>query len=62
MKITADLSKCLAYANCAAAAPEVYDLEGSKVTILEPEPRPELQGAARFGARQCPVRALTVED
>lgn len=28
MHIKADLGKCLAYANCVAAAPDVYDLEG----------------------------------
>jgi ferredoxin len=62
MKITADLTKCLGYANCSAEAPEVYDLEGAYVKILQPEPGPELQDAARFGARQCPVRALTIKD
>jgi ferredoxin len=62
MHIKADLGKCLAYANCVAAAPDVYDLDGSFVKVLEPNPSPELQAAARRGARQCPVKALTIEE
>lgn len=62
MKLTADIGKCLGYANCVAAAPEVYDLNGSVVTILQPEPPAALQAAARKGAKLCPVRAITVEE
>jgi ferredoxin len=62
MKIHADVGKCLAYANCVATAPDVYDLDGSVVTVLQPHPAPELQAAARSGARQCPVKALTIEE
>lgn len=62
MKITADLDKCQGYANCAAEAPDVYDLDGPYVKILQPVPGPEFQDAARSGARRCPVRALAVED
>jgi ferredoxin len=62
MKITADRSKCQGYANCLAEAPEVFDLDGSTVRILQPEPGPELQAAARSGVRQCPVRALKIDE
>ena len=62
MRITADLGKCLAYANCVAAAPDIYDLTGTVVTVLEPNPPADRQDAARSGARQCPAKALTVED
>jgi ferredoxin len=60
MKIEADLTKCLAYGNCVAEAPEVYDLPDQKVTVLLPEPPPELEAAARKGARRCPVKALSI--
>jgi ferredoxin len=62
MKIKAEHSKCLAYANCVAAAPEVYDLEGTVVNVLLPEPPPELIEAARRGARRCPAKALTIVE
>jgi ferredoxin len=62
MKIIADLDKCQGYANCAAEAPDVYDLDGPYVKILQSVPAPELRDAARSGARRCPVRALTIED
>ena len=62
MKIHADISKCLAYANCVAAAPQVYDFDGSVVKVIEPEPGPELHEAARSGARQCPVKAITIDE
>lgn len=60
MRIEATLDRCQAYANCVAVAPEVYDLEGSLVKILQPAPSDELKDAARKGARRCPVKALTI--
>jgi ferredoxin len=60
MRIEAALDKCQAYANCVAVAPEVYDLDGSLVKILQPEPSDELKDGARKGARRCPVKALTI--
>ncbi len=62
MKITADLGKCLGYANCVAAAPDIYDLEGPVVTVLQPHPPADRENAARSGVRQCPAKALTVEE
>lgn len=63
MKIEADFAACLAYGNCVAVAPEVYDLPDQKVVVLLPEPPDELQAAARKGARRCPAKALhIVED
>jgi ferredoxin len=62
MEITADLGKCLAYANCVVAAPDVYDLDGSVVKVLEPHPGPEHHEAARSGARRCPVKAITINE
>lgn len=52
----------MAYGNCAAVAPNVYDLDGAVVKVLLPEPPAELQVDARAGARECPSRALTIEE
>lgn len=63
MRITADLGKCRAYGNCLAAAPDIYDLtEDDVVMILEPNPAPDREEAARSGVRQCPSKALAVEE
>ena len=62
VRIEADEAACLAYGNCAAAAPDVYDVVDGKVRVLQPEPPGELAAAARKGARRCPVKALTVID
>jgi ferredoxin len=60
MRIEADLDACLAYGNCVAVSPEVYDLPDQKVEILMPEPPADMQAAARKGARRCPAKALRV--
>ena len=63
MKLTADQSKCLAYANCIAAAEDIFDLDDNAlVIVLEPEPGNERQAAARRAAALCPVKAITVEE
>nr|WP_277351956.1 ferredoxin [Arthrobacter sp. SF27] len=62
VKITSNPKKCMAYGNCAAVAPNVYDLDGAVVKVLLPEPPAELQADARAGARECPARALTIEE
>ncbi|MFN8164225.1 MAG: ferredoxin [Solirubrobacterales bacterium] len=63
MKVVADLSRCQGYANCVAAAPEVYDLaDNGLVVVLAEEPRPDQHGAARQGASLCPVQALTIVE
>ncbi|MEU6261518.1 ferredoxin [Streptomyces sp. NPDC047043] len=62
MKIEADQSACMAYGNCVAVAPDVYDLPDQVVEVILPEIPPELEAAARKGARRCPAKALTVLD
>jgi ferredoxin len=63
MKVVADLSRCQGYANCLAAAPEVYDLaDNGLVEVKVSEPGAELQAAAREGASLCPVQALTIVE
>ncbi|GAA1382157.1 hypothetical protein GCM10009613_09430 [Pseudonocardia kongjuensis] len=62
MRIEADEDKCLAYGNCVAAAPDVYEVVDQKVRILEPEPGPEALPAARKGVRRCPAKALRLVD
>jgi ferredoxin len=63
MKIVADLSRCQGYANCLAAAPDVYDLADNGLVVVKiEEPGPEQEEAARQGAGLCPVQALTIVE
>ncbi|MDF3282974.1 MULTISPECIES: ferredoxin [unclassified Gordonia (in: high G+C Gram-positive bacteria)] len=62
MRIEVDRGACLAYGNCVAAAPDVYDLPDAKVEILISEPVGEQAIAARKGAKRCPAQALVIVD
>jgi ferredoxin len=61
MIIKFDRDLCRGHAQCAAAAPDVYPLDGSGYCDLpaESEVSTDLAGQARRGARQCPEQAIT---
>ena len=63
MRVTVDLTKCNAYANCLMEAPEVFDLDGETglVTVLQEQPPDELRARVEAAARVCPVQAIAVE-
>ncbi|QRP49356.1 ferredoxin [Amycolatopsis sp. FDAARGOS 1241] len=60
-EISTDQTRCQGYGNCAAAAPEVFDLDDTGlVEVLNANPEgPEL-ARAREAATMCPVQAITV--
>ncbi|MFI5613618.1 ferredoxin [Amycolatopsis sp. NPDC051903] len=60
-EISTDQTRCQGYGNCAAAAPEVFDLgDTGVVEVLKQNPDgPELE-RAREAATLCPVQAITV--
>jgi ferredoxin len=61
MKLEVNKALCSGHARCAAAAPEVYELDDNgfnALTILEVAP--ELEAAAVRGADACPERAITI--
>jgi ferredoxin len=61
MKIRIIEGRCTGHARCAAAAPEVYHLNSDGYLELAPTVvSPELEAAARRGARACPERAIEV--
>lgn len=63
MKVIADLSRCQGYANCLAAAPDVYDLADNGLVVIKlEEPPADQQEAARQGAALCPVQAITIVE
>ena len=63
MKVKVDVEKCVGHARCEAAAPEVFELndDGFNVTAEKTIP-PELEKQARWGARACPERIITIEE
>lgn len=64
MRVTVDLDKCNAYANCVMEAPEVFDLDASTgmAVVTQESPPAELRARVEAAARVCPVQAITVED
>jgi ferredoxin len=62
MRVTADLEKCEGYANCVAAAPEIYDIDDDgKVVLLQVDVDEAKRDDVEEAVRTCPVSALDVE-
>lgn len=63
MKVTVFPEKCEGYACCVIAAPEVFDLEptSGRVVLLLAEPDEQLREVVEEAARDCPVRAISVD-
>lgn len=62
MKITIDKSSCSGHARCAAAAPDLFDLDEDGYALpVDGEVPEDHATAARDGERACPERAITVE-
>ena len=63
MKIIVDKHKCVGHARCAAAAPEIYELdESGYIAFAAKEVPPDLEAQARRGARACPERVIRITD
>jgi len=63
MKIVVDKQRCVGHARCAAAAPEIYDLdENGYIAFTAKEVPHDLQAQARRGARACPERVIQIEN
>jgi ferredoxin len=61
--LKANLVACQGYANCVAAAPDVYDIDDEgKVVLLEIEISEKDRARIEEAAQSCPASALTVED
>jgi ferredoxin len=63
MKVTVFPSKCEGYACCVIAAPDVFDLDptNGRVLLLLEEPDEQLWASAEEAARDCPVRAISID-
>ena len=63
MRVTVDLTKCNAYANCVMEAPEVFDLDDASglAVVKDESPSEDLRARVEAAARVCPVQAIRVE-
>lgn len=60
MIVTVDPSRCIGCGMCAAAAPEVFRVEGRVSVVAQPASRSEENRA--FGAANgCPVNAISAK-
>jgi ferredoxin len=63
MKIVVDKQKCVGHARCAAAAPEIYEVdESGYIAFAAKEVPHDLEAQARRGARACPERVIHIEN
>ena len=62
MRITVDLNRCQAYAQCCSLAPDVFQLLGREVIYYDPEPEDHHRLQILRSKAACPVQAITVED
>lgn len=63
MKIVVNKAGCVGHARCAAAAPELYELDDSGyISFSEKDVPPGLEKQARRGARSCPERVISIVE
>jgi ferredoxin len=63
MKVKIDGELCTGHGRCCAVAPQFYRLDDNGYNAERGktlEVPPELQAAARLGAKKCPERAISV--
>lgn len=58
-----DFGACQGYANCVAAAPDIFDIDDNGVVVLlKTVVEPAELARAQTAVRSCPVSALAIED
>ena len=63
MRIVVDRDLCQGHAACEGEAPGVFTVSRKgDLTILQPEPSPELEAAVRLAVKYCPTHALSIEE
>jgi len=62
MKVVVNFDVCMSNAQCALAAPEVFEVrEDGLLYILQEEPPEALRDKVENAARLCPTQAITIE-
>ena len=63
MRVRVDLDACTGHGRCYSLGPDVFSADdaGHRVRLPEAAP-PDLEEQARSGERNCPERAITIEE
>jgi ferredoxin len=61
MRVSVDLNRCQAYAQCCFLAPGVFTLHGKEMLLYVPEPDEAQRLAVLRASAACPVRAIRLE-
>lgn len=62
MRVSIDGEKCLGYALCVAAAPEVFDLRNEQAVLKGDAISPDSEAAVEIAAEECPTQAIAVRS
>ncbi|MGV0794442.1 ferredoxin, partial [Mycolicibacterium sp. XJ1819] len=63
VRVRIDPAKCTGHGQCAANAPEVYELDDLGYAVPMDGPVPDgLEAQAKLGAGACPERAIAVVE
>ena len=59
MRVTVDLNRCQAYAQCCFLAPDVFVIRGREALLHVPEPAEAQRLGVQRAAAACPVAAIS---
>ncbi|WP_132251258.1 ferredoxin [Methylobacterium segetis] len=62
LRVSVDLNRCQAYAQCCYAAPRHFRIEGREALYYDPAPSAADRDAIEQARIACPVQAIHVED
>lgn len=63
MKVVVDFDKCKSNAVCMAVAPEIFEVRDDNfLYILQENPPESLRGKLEQAVKQCPTRAISIEE
>lgn len=61
LRISVDLNRCQAYAQCCYAAPEQFVLHGREALFYDPAPPASARADVERARLACPVQAIRVQ-
>ncbi len=64
MRVLVDPRRCALHGDCTVTAPAVFEIrdDSASSVVRMPEPPRALRAAVEEAARNCPTRAIRIED